>query len=117
MRKYTLAGKEVTKEQFIKGLKKGLSGADSYVPKPSDILMENIAALDALKRLDFSQTVIDRIERAVNSHGALLEAVTEALCWLDPDCKLDGVKRTDYTSDRENMVIDLYRVIAQAEGK
>lgn len=46
----------------------------------------------------------------------LLEIAKEALCWLDPDCKLDGETENDDNSDRENMIIGLYEAITKAEG-
>jgi hypothetical protein len=55
------------------------------------------------------------IVRAVNSHEALLNAAKEALCWIDPDCKYDGIKITEDSSEREKMIIELQDAIAQAE--
>lgn len=60
------------------------------------------------------------IVTAVNSHEELLEATKEALCWLDPDCKLDGVsyQGEDMHSDRDKMIIGLYEAIRRAsEGE
>jgi len=58
-----------------------------------------------------------KLIRAIRNHDALLEATTEALCWLDPDCKSDGIKETEDMSDREKMLLSLYKIITQAEGK
>lgn len=54
------------------------------------------------------------IVRAVNCHDEFLTAIKEALCWLDPDCKLDGENKTEDKSDRENMIIALYEVLEKA---
>jgi hypothetical protein len=57
------------------------------------------------------------VVRAANSHDALLDAAKEALCWLDPDCKWDGVQTTEDSSEEEKIIVELYAAIAQAEGK
>lgn len=61
------------------------------------------------------------IVRAVNSHEALLEAVKDALCELDPDCKYDGSNYNGEPSEKGNSriqtILSLYKIIEQAEGK
>jgi hypothetical protein len=46
----------------------------------SDIIMENIAVLDALERLNFNAIVINRIDHILNAHTALIEAAEYATC-------------------------------------
>lgn len=68
---------------------------------------------------DIAKTNAEFIVRAVNSHEELLEAVKDALCELDPDCKYDGANYNGEPSDKGNprvqLILDLYRVIAKAE--
>lgn len=74
--------------------------------------------LDEMKAAGWTNEAMQYIERAVSCHETLLEATKEALCWLDPDCKLDGVRYQgeDMHNDREKMVIGLYEAIAKAQG-
>lgn len=55
------------------------------------------------------------IVRAVNVHNDLLISAKEALCWLDPNGKLDGETPNEDRSDKENVIIGLYEAIAKAE--
>lgn len=61
------------------------------------------------------------IVRAVNLHETLLEAAKDALCELDPDCNYDGSnyqpKPDDEGDSRIQIILALYKVIDQAEGK
>lgn len=46
----------------------------------NDTIMENIAVLDALERLDFHASILDRVEKTLQNHVKLVEAAQYATC-------------------------------------
>lgn len=53
------------------------------VTTPSDITMENLAVLDLLEREGYSESIVDRIERAVNAHEEMLRSLKDAVTDLE----------------------------------
>lgn len=61
----------------------------------------------------------NRIIRAISLHGAMLGALNDALCELDPNCRFNGsnYRGIPTANTRIQTILRLYEVLEQAEGK
>lgn len=120
MRKYTIEGQEVSKAEFMKGLKAGKSGADvyvedSYIPTPwkrngSVVFDANNAMV--LEVENENHVLGDYIVRAINCHETAMGLIEELVTTLLSYKPFDHL-----TADEKHMLFEANQLTRPVEGK